>query len=459
MRRLPGIGRLAGNPLARDASAYVIALVLSRLPAFLFLPVYAAFLEPSELGRLVTAMLLVDLVQTLAGAGMVQALGRYIPVAATPEERKRMVGTALATAIAGCAAVTAAVAVAWSIEPLRESLEILGALEMQPLLLALFAGTLVNLGSLGMAYLRSEQRAFTFLAALSLGAALETALCIAMVSARKVDLEAILAIECARGLVTAAFLALAARRDLSLRFSPATFRTFFRFGIWLVPVGFFVWISLSIDRFWLGQMAGMDQLGVYGFFCKFATPAAILFQGYIISMDSHLFKMDPAAGIVFVRKSLSRYLVLGGLMAAAASVAFPLAIHLAIRQYHALPETYLSGLKVYPLLLATTYVYYWAIHYAALLEFQYRPRRQLAFMGLAAAANFALCPALIALGARLGIDSLSAATLSNLLSACLLLFLQSRGSSLRSQGAPLWWRAVPVVGLLAGMHLVLVRLG
>lgn len=459
MKRLPGLGRLAGNRLARDASAYVAALVLSRLPSFLFLPLYAAILEPAGLGRYVTAMLLVDLVQTLAGAGMVQALNRYLPSAATPEERRRMMGTALSAVLAACAAVGAAVAAAWSIPSVRGSLEILDALEARHMLLALAAGALICLNTLGSAYVRAEQRAFAYLGAMSLGAALEIALCLALVAARRVDLGTLLAVECARGAVTAAFLALVARRDLTLRFSPATFRTFFRFGIWLVPVGFFVWVTLGIDRFWLGQMAGMEEVGVYGFYCKFATPAAILFQGYVIGLNSHLFKMEPAAGIAFVRRSLSRYLAFGGLAMVAASAVFPLVLHAAVRHWHAFPDTYLAGLKVYPLLLATTYVYYWAVHYAALLEFQFRPRRQLGFMGAAAAANFALCPALIALGARLGLEAGTAAALSNLLAAALLLAMQSRGSALRAEGRPFWWRAVPVAGLLAALHFALARMG
>ena len=72
-----------------------------------------------------------------------------------------------------------------------------------------------------------------------------------------------------------------------------------------------------------------------------------------------------------------------------------------------------------------------------------------------AAANFLLCPALIALGARTGFDAVSAAALSNRLAACLLLLLQSSGSSLRPEGRPFWWKAVPVVGLLAALHAVL----
>lgn len=453
--RMVGFAR---NRMASHAVAYASGLIISRVPPFLFMPLYATVLTPAELGLYVTAMIVIDLVQTVSGGGMVQALGRFFPMAKTPEERKRVLGTSLSAGMVGSALVCASAFLLYSVPPVRASLESFSAFDPLTFLLALGAGGFAGVNSLFIAYMRSDQRPYAFLKILSLGAAVEFAGSLFLVLTRRVDLDLILALECLRGAATAAGFLYASRGDASLRFHRETFRTLLRFGIWLVPVGLFVWITVCIDRFWLGQLAGLEWVGIYGLYTKFSTPAAILFQGYIISMDSRLFKTAPEEGMRLVERSLYRYLSLGGLLVCAAAVAFPVAVLLAIKGFGALPEDYLSGLKVYPLMLATTYVQYWVFHYAALLEFQFRPRRQLLYMGMAAAANAVLCPVFIIMGGRAGIDPLSCAAVSNLAATGILLAAQSRGSRLVPAGKPFWVVAAPTLLGLTALFAVLWRL-
>lgn len=436
--------------MATDTLRYTGAVVASRIPPFLFLPVYASVLQPEDLGLYLTAMILVDLVQTLSSIGMVQALFRFFPKAAGQSERKAMLGTALMTGGAGGALISALFMGAFCLPAVRESLEATRGLSLRAFVLALTAGGFINMMSILTAYVWAERRTKVFLAAMGAGAVLETALSFSLVSLHGVSLERILAIECAKDLLVILILAFAARRDFSLRFHPETFATLFRFGVWLMPMGLFSWMFLSIDRFWLGQMAGLAQVGVYGFFYKFASPAAILFQSYIISLDSHLFKAEGAEAHNLLETSLARYLKGAGILLAGAALAFPVAVYAAVHVWKVLPPAYLDGMKTYPLLLATTYVFFWAMHYASMLDFQLRSKRQSAFMAVTALGNFALCPAFIAAGRRVGIDAMASVAMSNLTCAAVLLFLQSRGSSLAPE-RPQWRKALPA---LASMGLV-----
>lgn len=438
------------DPQVRHAAAYTGGIVIGRIPPFLFLPVFAAVLSPETLGLYLTVLILADLVQTVSGLGMVQALGRFFPLAKGALERKELLGTALWTALAGAALMCGLALAAFLWPALRDSLEAARGLDMASFLLALGAGAVVNLVSLLIAYVRAEQRAGVFFAALSAGAVLEASAGAAMVALDAVSLPRILGLECAKGALILLILLASARADLSLRFSPARFRELFRFGFWLMPVGLFSWMLLSIDRFWLGQLAGLAEVGVYGFYYKFAMPAAILFQGWIISMDSHLFRAPPEAGRALVGESLSRYLKWAGAGLCLAGAAVPLAAWYAARDGRWLPADYLRGLEVYPLFLAATYVYYWAVHYASLLDFQFRSRRQLAYMGAAALGNFALCPAFVKAGSAFGVAAAPAIALSNLACVTVLLALQSR-QAIASPGRAFWKASLIPLACLLGL--------
>ena len=433
----------------RHAAAYTGGIVIGRIPPFLFLPVFATVLSPETLGLYLTVLILADLVQTVSGLGMVQALGRYFPLAKERAVRKELMGTALWTALAGAAIICGLALAAFLWPAFRDTLEAARGLDLPSLLLALGAGSIVNLVSLLIAYVRAEQRAGVFFASLSGGAALEACAGTVLVVTGSVNLPRILAVECAKGFLILLILLWSARADLSLRFSSSRFAELFRFGFWLMPVGLFAWMLLSIDRFWLGQLAGLAEVGVYGFFYKFASPAAILFQGWIISMDSHLFRAEPEAGRDLVGASLARYLKWAGAGLCLAAAILPLAVWFAARDGRWLPSAYLGGLKVYPLFLATIFIYYWAVHYASLLDFQFRSKRQLAYMGLAALGNFALCPAFVKAGALVGISPAPAIALSNLACVTALLALQSR-QAISHPGVAYWKTAlIPLACMLA----------
>jgi O-antigen/teichoic acid export membrane protein len=456
VRAVPFLRRRVSDLLANTALRYTSAVVLSRLPPFFYLPVFAARLPLAALGHYLTALILADLVQILCASGMGQALFRFFPLAEDTAARRALVGTAFFTGMASAAAACLVFACAYLWPGARASLEAFRNLPSACFALALLAGTCIGLTSILNSSLWAESRSRAYLIALGSGAALEAILAGVMIGFDAVDLERMLAIECAKDAAVLLLTAWAARRHLSPRFDPGRFRALIRFGAWFTPMGFFGWALLSTDRFWLGQHASMAEVGVFGFFYKFASPATVLFQSYLISLDGKVFRAKAEEASELLRAALRRYLRWAGGLVVAASLGLPAAAYLAIRA-GALPAPYLSGLKVYPLLLALVYVYFWALHYSAWQDYHLRSARQMGFMGCAALANFLLSPLAIALGRRFGVDALSAVAYSDLAAMTFFLALHSRGAD--APGRRSWLVAAPWVGALLCIHFLWIGIG
>ena len=174
----------------------------------------------------------------------------------------------------------------------------------------------------------------------------------------------------------------------------------------------------------MGQLAGLDQVGVYGFFYKFVMPINLIFQGYIMSLDSQLFKLNIPEGETLVEKALKHYLIKAGILVITVSLMLPYALKIGLHFYPKIPMIYFQNLRIFPIFMATAYVYYWGVHYASLLDLKLRSRRQLVLMGLSALLNFVLCYLLIHFGPSFGLSVLTAAALSNLISASFFTLMQ-----------------------------------
>ncbi len=410
--------------LALDALTYTGAIALSRIPAFLFLPIFAAFLTPLQMGQYISAWLCIDLLQTLAGLGMVQALSRFFPLAQNSLHRKEIFSTAFFTSATGGIGLSLLAGIFFCIPSLRQLWNFLPTINNLQVTLILLAVNLTSTTSFLLVYLRAEQKALAFLCALLGSTAIEVLGTFSLLHFHHVHLSGILSVECIRLASLAIVLLFLAKQDLALVFSKPQWKSMFHYGIYLVPAGLFVWVLFSIDRFWLGQLAGLEQVGVYGFFYKFVMPINLIFQGYIMSLDSQLFKLNISEGEVLVCKALKQYLIKAGILIILVSLMLPSALKIGLYFYPKIPQIYFQNLTLFPIFMATAYIYYWGVHYASLLDLRLRSRRQLVLMGLSALLNFILCFVLIHFGPSFGLSVLMAAALSNLISASFFTLMQ-----------------------------------
>src|SRR5712691_5754579 len=83
--------------LGRDTLVYGLGAVLARAVSFLMLPVYTRYLRPEDYGTLQILQMVQDLTAIVLSAGAVQGVLRFYFKTHDPEERNRLITTALAT--------------------------------------------------------------------------------------------------------------------------------------------------------------------------------------------------------------------------------------------------------------------------------------------------------------------------------------------------------------------------
>lgn len=390
-----------------DGLVYSAAVVLPRLPAFLLLPAIASVLSLSDMGKLATSWVFIELFQTLAGMGLKAALGRYFPIAVESAERREILTVALSGILAGGLALglIAWGAFAWPLA--RGQIHFFQVIDPRVFSALLGASMIGNLASTFIIYFRAEQKALAFLMASVIGAAAELGLSLALLKTGHVSLLNLLLVECLKQAAMLAFIAHQGRRDWGFAFSRKTLRTMYAFGIWLVPVGLGEWLVTSSDRFWLGQQADLGKVGVYGFLYKFAMPLGVLFTGSLMDLHARLYRMDDAEGLRFTQDRLARFLGRSGMLMLGYALLIPAAFHALMIFHPVFPAAYMRGLAAFPLMVAVLYTFYWGKYYAMYLEYRFRAKALTAALTLAAAASMILIPLAIRLCLANGWDVLA----------------------------------------------------
>jgi hypothetical protein len=397
-----------------DGLAYAAALVLLRLSAFLFLPAITAALTVGEMGLLASSWVFIDLFQILASLGLMASLGRFFPLAQDPEGRGATLSAALGGIVAGGGGFVLA-ALAFRASPLADRmLPFLRGLDGRAFAALLTAAVLGNLVSSLFVYLRAERKAMTFLGISAAGAALEALLLAAVLAGQRFSLPVLLGVEAAKQAFLALCLAVAARRDLSVFPSWRELSRQLAFGLWFIPIGLGEWFITGSDRFWLGKLGSLPDVGVYGFTYRFVMPLSVLFAGGLMNAHARLYRFEGSAGEPLARELLSAFLKRAGVLTIAAAAFLPAALWVAARRFHLFPEAYLKGLPAAPMMAAVVFALYWSRYYAAVMEYRLRARVLMfaeAGIGLLSAA---LIPAAILCARSLEVSLLCGAALGAL---------------------------------------------
>jgi O-antigen/teichoic acid export membrane protein len=305
----------------------------------------------------------------------------------------------------------------------------------------LTAAVLGNLVSALFVYLRAERKALTFLCISAAGAALETSLLSTLLSGHRFSLPVLLGVEaCKQGFLMLCIAAVA-RRDLSRLPAWRELARQLAFGLWFIPIGLGEWFITGSDRFWLGKLGSLDDVGVYGFTYRFVMPLSVLFAGGLMNAHARLYRFSGAEGEPLARELLSVFLKRAGLLTAAAAALLPAALWMAGRRFHLFPEAYLDGLPAAPLMAAVIFALYWARYYAAILEYRLRARALMFAETGIALLSAALIPAAIVCARNLEGSVLCGAALGALAAKGIGIAVLARLARLRGG-----WRS-PAAGL------------
>ncbi|RME25535.1 MAG: hypothetical protein D6800_07505, partial [Candidatus Zixiibacteriota bacterium] len=93
-------GKTSYRRMLKQSSVYMAGELLARVISFIMLPIYTRYLTPSDYGILELLSMTVDIVATLAGAGISSALLRFYSEKETIAEKNKVVSTAFFSASA-----------------------------------------------------------------------------------------------------------------------------------------------------------------------------------------------------------------------------------------------------------------------------------------------------------------------------------------------------------------------
>jgi O-antigen/teichoic acid export membrane protein len=254
--------------LLKHSSIYGLGTVLSRVVAFLLLPLYTRHLTPRDYGLLELVDVTTGIIGTLAGLGVSFALGRLYFDATTLEERGRLVSTTYCLAV------------------LSSALLILFVLPVAPLLAAwilsspedascfriafvgLLAGVLVDVGQV---YLRLLYRSTLVISISLTSLVVGVTLNVVFIAYWKLGILGVLYSSLITRLLVGVPLAGWILARNGLRISLPTAVSLLRYSLPLLPSMIGTVITNYSDRYFIRHFVSIADAGLYGLAMKIGT--------------------------------------------------------------------------------------------------------------------------------------------------------------------------------------------
>ncbi len=263
--------------LFRDSAVYGLSTVFSRGVALLLIPVYTYALSPTEYGVVDFLAILAIIMNVTVALEISQGVARFYTDASKEQDKIEYASTALWFSI--CAYTSFLLLTVWLARPLSNF--VLGSAQWEPV----FSSAVLAVVFLGMFFHLQNQLRWEFRAG---GYALASA-SFAVV-----------------GGVTAAFLLLwvqigpqgvfygqvtgavaggsvswyLARRSFKLRFVWARWKEMVSFSLPLVVSSVAVFFSIYVDRFFIKELLGLADVGLYGVGYRLASIVGLLMAGF-----------------------------------------------------------------------------------------------------------------------------------------------------------------------------------
>jgi O-antigen/teichoic acid export membrane protein len=263
--------------LAKHSAIYGLGGLVSRILAVLLLPLYTSYLEPEDYGRVETLVALTAVLVTILRGGISSAFFRFYFDSPAPADRLRVVRTAfwftLGSATAGLVAGLLLADVIADV--------LLGSPTHDGLVRAAFVGmwAQMNLEQLTSLF-RVEERSVSFVVAALARVAITVATTVLLVVVLE---QGALGVILGTAIGTLAVqLALTAyrREQLGFQFDRPLLRAMNRFGLPLVPSALALWTVNFSDRFFIGQLAGQDDVGRYSLGVRIASAIVLLLVAF-----------------------------------------------------------------------------------------------------------------------------------------------------------------------------------
>lgn len=388
--------------LTKHSAIYALGPAAQKVIGFLLLPLVVAYVGPTEnYGIVDLSAVTIALAAQCLGINLLHGMTRYYPEYATERERGTLVTTCLLLlgATTGIAFVAAVVFAAGGAELLFDSREHAGAL-------VVVAGILFlqTIGQVGMRWLQILERSVAYGVLTTAKTVLEIGLKVWFLVGLGLSFMGVLYSVLGGELVVAAGVLVWIVRRLGLSFSWPMAKRLLRYSYPLILSGLLMFVLHSADRYFVKEMRGLGDEGIYAAGYKLGTIANAMFlDAFGLIWFPYIFGVkDPEAVRTLCRKVLTYFTLVMTCVSLAIAV-----FSEEITAFLFKPE-YLEGHRVIPLVLAG-YVA-WAMYQVVSTVFYVRERTLSItwLVGGAAALNLLLNAVLVS---RLGYFGAAWATL------------------------------------------------
>jgi O-antigen/teichoic acid export membrane protein len=260
--------------LATTGAAYTAASILSKLIAVFLLPVYTAYLSPSDYGAAEVMLASLIAASIVVRLGVIEAILRFYYRGG--EEPGAVVKTGFASLFW---TTTAAALIALPLAgPISEAL--LEERDAGLARLAILGLWHLTLWEYALTLLRLDERARTYFA-LTITQVLATIpVTVALVVGTDLGASAILLGSFGTGVVFLTSRLVAERKRLSFRIDPDLLRRMLRFGLPTMPAELTLYSLSFLDRIIIVRLAGLAEAGLYALAVKFANGMQVLVRGF-----------------------------------------------------------------------------------------------------------------------------------------------------------------------------------
>ena len=260
--------------LATTGAAYTASSVVSKLVAVFLLPVYTAYLTPSDYGAAEVMLASVIAASIVVRFGVIEAILRFYYLAG--ERPERVVATGFAS-LAWTTTIAAAVALAFA-DPISKAL----LEESEPGLarLAILGLWSLTLWEFALTLLRLDERARAYFSITVVNVIVTIPFTVYLVVVEDMGADGILLGTFGTGVFFLAYLLWRERRRLSLRPDVPLLRRMVRFGLPTMPAELTLYSLNFIDRIIIVRLAGLAEAGLYALAVKFANGLQVLARGF-----------------------------------------------------------------------------------------------------------------------------------------------------------------------------------
>jgi O-antigen/teichoic acid export membrane protein len=260
--------------LATTGAAYTASSVLSKLIAVFLLPVYTAYLSPSDYGAAEVMLASVVAASIVVRFGVIEAILRFYYVA--EEDRRAVVATGFAALFwASTAGALVALALAAPISEVLIEREDAGLAR-----LAILGLWTLTMWEFVLTLLRLDERARLYFGLTVINVAVTIPVTVYLVVEADLGADAILLGTFGTGVFFLLWRLWQERRRLSFLPDRGLLRRMVRFGLPTMPAELTLYSLNFIDRILLVRLAGLAEAGLYALAIKFANAMQVLSRGF-----------------------------------------------------------------------------------------------------------------------------------------------------------------------------------